>query len=336
MKGTILGIIYCALWYGSILSGFLMIACPLLPLLILSPIKFRKCGDFLFSCWELYPAALLHTFGIKIAVSGDHIHPNESAVLIMNHRTRVDWNFLWAAMYQACLPSIGQHKLKFVLKDPIKHIPGPGWTMQINGFLYITRNWDEDKGRISRALNYLIALSRRTQILIFPEGFSYLVQLFQQANFLDAVYDLTIAYPDSVPQTEIDLITGKFPKEVHFHIERIPSVNIPTQDVTLRNWLENRWLCKENTLEQFYKKKAFSDQAWPMTKLVPLHAALFFWSLLTGLTLIFLIVSPLFRLWALFNALLFVGISLLTNGFHEIEMNWYWKWRTLFCHYKNN
>lgn len=49
----------------------------------------------------------------------------------MNHRTRVDWNFLWAAMYQACLPSIATHRLKFVLKDPIRHIPGPGKVMII-------------------------------------------------------------------------------------------------------------------------------------------------------------------------------------------------------------
>lgn len=44
----------------------------------------------------------------------------------MNHRTRVDWNFLWAAMYQACMPDIACHRLKFILKDPIRHIPGPG------------------------------------------------------------------------------------------------------------------------------------------------------------------------------------------------------------------
>jgi lysocardiolipin and lysophospholipid acyltransferase len=70
--------------------------------------------------------ALLNVLGVKIYVSGDHISPYESAVLVMNHRTRVDWNFLWAAMYQACMPSIACHKLKFILKDPIRHIPGPG------------------------------------------------------------------------------------------------------------------------------------------------------------------------------------------------------------------
>lgn len=55
MRGLLRGILYCALWYGSIVAGFLFIACPFLPLFLFSPPKFRKCGDLLFSCWELYP-----------------------------------------------------------------------------------------------------------------------------------------------------------------------------------------------------------------------------------------------------------------------------------------
>jgi lysocardiolipin and lysophospholipid acyltransferase len=37
---------------------------------------------------------------------------------------------------------------------------------------------------------------------------------------LDAVYDFTIAYPKTVPQTEIDMLKGKFPEEIHFNIKR--------------------------------------------------------------------------------------------------------------------
>lgn len=285
----------------------------------------------------------MKVFGVKIYVSGDHISPHESAVLVMNHRTRVDWNFLWAAMYQACLPSVGCHKLKFILKDPIRHIPGPGnvpnsiyedicisshhhtsvtrasitgWIMQMNGFLYITRRWEEDRGRLSRTLDYLIALDSRTQLLIFPEGtdltesskeksdkyalqhhlprytytlhpkttgFAYLVQHLQRANYLDAVYDLTIAYPDYIPQSEVDLIRGRFPREVHFHIRRISSADIPAHDdSTLRRWLEDRWSDKEAILKGFYERKAFSTQIWPMTKTLPLRVAFGFWSILTG------------------------------------------------------
>ncbi|XP_018055897.1 PREDICTED: lysocardiolipin acyltransferase 1-like [Atta colombica] len=363
MRGFLRGTLYCALWYGSIAAGFLFIACPLLPLLLFSPPIFRKCGDILFACWELYPTALLKAFGVKIYVSGDHISPNESAVLVMNHRTRVDWNFLWAAMYQACMPSVGCHKLKFILKDPIRHIPGPGWIMQMNGFLYITRRWEEDRGRLSRTLDYLIALDSRTQLLIFPEGtdltksskeksdkyalqhhlplytytlhpkttgFAYLVQHLQRANYLDAVYDLTIAYPDYIPQSEIDLIKGKFPREVHFHIKRISSADIPAyDDSTLRKWLEDKWSDKEMILQGFYERKAFSTQIWPMAKMLPLRIAFGFWSILTGMAVLLLIVSPIFQLWTLFFALFFIGLSILNICFNQIEIGWYWRWKEL-------
>ncbi|XP_012265630.2 lysocardiolipin acyltransferase 1-like [Athalia rosae] len=361
MRALLRGTLYCALWYGSIVAGFLFIACPLLPVLLLSPIRFRKCADLLFSCWELYPTGLLEMFGVKILVSGDHISPYESAILVMNHRTRVDWNFLWAAMYQACMPEVAAHKLKFILKDPIRHIPGPGWVMQINGFLYITRHWDEDRGRLSGSLDYLVALGRRCQLLIFPEGtdltpdskkksnnyaskhglpkydytlhpkttgFSYLVRHLHQAEYLDAVYDLTIAYPDYVPQSEVDLVRGKLPKEVHFHVERIPATDVPKDDSMLRQWLENRWHHKEASLEQFSKRKSFPAKIWPMASLIPLRAAIGFWSLLTGAAILLLIISPLFQLWALVHAVVFICLSLFSNGFNQIEMGWYWRWRS--------
>lgn len=37
---------------------------------------------------------------------------------------------------------------------------------------------------------------------------------------IKAVYDLTIGYPDLLPQSEMDALRGVFPKNVHFHIKR--------------------------------------------------------------------------------------------------------------------
>lgn len=235
--------------------------------------------------------------------------------------------------------------------------------MQMNGFLYITRRWEEDRGRLSRTLDYLIALDSRTQLLIFPEGtdltksskeksdkyalqhhlplytytlhpkttgFAYLVQHLQRANYLDAVYDLTIAYPDYIPQSEIDLIKGKFPREVHFHIKRISSADIPAyDDSTLRKWLEDKWSDKETILQEFYERKAFSTQIWPMAKTLPLRIAFGFWSILTGMAVLLLIVSPIFQLWTLFFALFFIGLSILNTCFNQIEIGWYWRWKDL-------
>lgn len=70
--------------------------------------------------------------GTRIHITGDAIVPGTTSLLVMNHRTRTDWNFLWPAVYHAT--SLGTtvkhnrylHPLKFVLKDAIRHIPGPG------------------------------------------------------------------------------------------------------------------------------------------------------------------------------------------------------------------
>lgn len=37
---------------------------------------------------------------------------------------------------------------------------------------------------------------------------------------LDAIYDLSVGYPGTLPQNEFDVLRGKFPEEVHFHIKR--------------------------------------------------------------------------------------------------------------------
>ena len=185
----------------------------------------------------------------------------------------------------------------------------------MNGFLYITRRWEEDQGRLSRSLDYLIALRCRTQLLIFPEGtdltpsskersdkyaskhglpkynytlhpkttgFTYLARHLQESNYLDAVYDLTIGYPDSIPQSELDLLSGKMPNEVHFFIKRIPASDLPSDELSLRRWLEERWIEKEQVLKQFSQKKYFAADPWPKANRMPLRIALIFWTLLTG------------------------------------------------------
>ena len=55
---------------------------------------------------------------------GDHFRPEENSLIILNHRTRVDWNFMWSALLHGTYPPA--HNAKLVLKDEIKRIPGLG------------------------------------------------------------------------------------------------------------------------------------------------------------------------------------------------------------------
>ncbi len=63
--------------------------------------------------------------GVRVRVTGDPLRADENALLVSNHRTRLDWNFLWAAVFHAGWPTAG-HNLKLVIKEEVKRIPGIG------------------------------------------------------------------------------------------------------------------------------------------------------------------------------------------------------------------
>lgn len=50
------GPVFCSLWLASIFSGWLLLCCPLLPLMLLRPRTYRNAIDTVFAMWELYPA----------------------------------------------------------------------------------------------------------------------------------------------------------------------------------------------------------------------------------------------------------------------------------------
>ena len=60
---------------------------------------------------------------IRIVVTGDEIRGGESSLLVLNHRTRMDWLYLWPVLARQ---AVGLTGIKIVLKDMLKSIPGAG------------------------------------------------------------------------------------------------------------------------------------------------------------------------------------------------------------------
>ena len=89
-------------------------------------------------------------------------------------------------------------------------------------------------------------------------GFVYVVNALRSGG-LDAVYDVTIGYPDALPKTEIDLAKGIMPREVHFHIHSYDNKDLPKDDEQLGQWCRDRWEEKEERLKKFYTHKKFQD-----------------------------------------------------------------------------
>ncbi|KAJ7397890.1 lysocardiolipin acyltransferase 1 [Pitangus sulphuratus] len=81
----------------------------------------------------------------------------------------------------------------------------------------------------------------------------------KEGDNLDAIHDITVAYPQNIPQTEKHLLNGNFPKEIHFHVQRYPIETVPTSKEELQLWCRKRWEEKEERLRRFYEGgKCFS------------------------------------------------------------------------------
>lgn len=130
---------------------------------------------------------LEHFLGMKVVISGDEIRPNEANLIMMNHRTRLDWMYFWSVLVRQS----GVKTEKIILKTPLKHIPGagkssshalcnvtallllcvgfffflsPGWAMQVGAFLFINRKWEEDKIILNKMMDYFADLGHKTQV----------------------------------------------------------------------------------------------------------------------------------------------------------------------------
>ena len=89
-----------------------------------------------------------------------------------------------------------------------------------------------------------------------------------ERGLLGAVYDCTIAYPDTKPSTEMAVLRGELPtqvgilpapvlapaptplysdNQVNLHLVRHPLPSLPTTYVGLEKWLEERWRDKVTT-----------------------------------------------------------------------------------------
>ncbi|XP_026496373.2 lysocardiolipin acyltransferase 1-like [Vanessa tameamea] len=379
------GVLVCAAWYYTILAGFYVLYCPVLYLMFIKHILYRKVVDGLFSLWELYPVALFQwCCNTELHHYGDHVNPDETAIIVMNHRTRVDWNYVWIALYHATQkrerntdytckdknikkPELkrdlfnvitrGKSKIKFVLKDEIKTVPGMGWIMQLNYFLYVKRNWQQDEVSMTQFVDYYKRLRYHQQVVLFPEGtdlsednrrrsekFALSRQLpnFEfvlhprttgwavlcsrlRTSGLASVYDVTVAY-DAPAQTEMDLLHGKMPKHVHFHFKRYDIDDLPYEEEELRTWLQDRWKEKNASLERFHKDGSFIDfplNAAPKRQeprpLGVAKLAFVFWTVIDVLFIFWLYYSVLFKFWVIYHTLLFILVTKYFGGFHNIQ-----------------
>ncbi|XP_041418517.1 lysocardiolipin acyltransferase 1 [Xenopus laevis] len=350
-----------ALFLGSFFGSIFMLG-PFLPLMLVSPSWYRWITDRIVATWLTLPVALLElVFGAKVVITGDGFIPGERSVIIMNHRTRLDWMFLWN-----CLLRYSYLRLeKICLKSSLKAIPGFGWAMQVAAFIFIHRKWEDDKNHFEAMLDYFCDIKEHLQILIFPEGtdltdntkarsdefaeknklqkyeyvlhprttgFTFIVDRLREGNNLDAIHDITVAYPHNIPQTEKHILNGNFPKEIHFHVCRYPVSSLPVSKEELQLWCQQRWKEKEDRLRAFYQGERYFDATRrsripPCKSELRVHliklASLLYWTLFPIAMIVLLYLYSLVRWYFLVVIVIFVLQQKIYGGLELIELACY-------------
>jgi 1-acyl-sn-glycerol-3-phosphate acyltransferase len=100
--------------------------------------------------------------------------PGKVTVIMMNHRTVLDWMFLWAVIAE-CGGSDLHYALKIVPKAALSKLPMFGWCMQAFRFLFLSRSSTEgDLATIRAAARCYVAepnsADHGVAVLLFPEG----------------------------------------------------------------------------------------------------------------------------------------------------------------------
>lgn len=274
--------------------GVLIILFPYIPLVFINKKLFHRLFDVSMRLWFGCSVFLIEKVGkIKIFMHMDKKKKRreykKGAIILMNHRTRLDWMFYFCILYRMNL----LEDIKIILKAGLEKIPGFGWAMQSALFIFIKRKWEEDREIFTNLINHYRRIEKNAHILIFPEGtnltentkaksdqyaksqnlelytqvlhprvtgFAHVYKEMKRNDLIDTVHDVTVAYKcKRIPESEILLIKGYLPEEIHFYIdiydvkEIVDSSKEDDINISLGNWLSERWRIKETFLKSFYE-----------------------------------------------------------------------------------
>lgn len=239
--------------------------------------------------WENVVFIMRKIQRIKVEFTGDSIPKNEHAMIISNHQSMID--------IPAILCFVSKEKrlfdLKWFVKDILKYVPILGWGMKFLNFVFLKRDWIKDQKKIKKTFQHitenkipiwLISFVEGTRIskdkvkkcqefcrktnkpvfnhVLLPKTKGFVSTINGLQERLDAVYDLTIGYPQKIPNIT-QLFTGGC-MNIHLHIRRFPMSKVPSCPKKAQIWLWHRFGEKDELLKFFNKAYHF-----PKTEVSP-------------------------------------------------------------------
>lgn len=248
----------------------------------------RKGTSIVFGAWlALWPFLFEKINKTKVIFSGDNVPIEDRVLLISNHRTEVDWMYLWdLALRKGKLGFV-----KYVLKSSLMKWPIFGWAFHVLEFIPVERRWEADKLKMHQMLLSFRDAKDPLWLALFPEGTDFTEKkcirsqkiaaekglavlkhvllpktkgffacLHELKDSLDAVYDITIGYKPMRPSF-IDNVLGVAPSEVHIHIHRVSINKISIiSEADIDTWLMNKFTLKDKLLSDFHLQGHFPGE----------------------------------------------------------------------------
>ncbi|CAI9171570.1 1-acyl-sn-glycerol-3-phosphate acyltransferase epsilon isoform X1 [Muntiacus reevesi] len=257
----------------------------------LLPSRFYQAVDDRLYC--VYQSMVLFFFenytGVQILLYGDLPKNKENVIYLANHQSTVDW--IIADILAVRQNALGH--VRYVLKDGLKWLPLYGCYFSQHGGIYVKRSAKFNENQMRKKLQRYINAGTPMYLVIFPEGTRYNPELTKvisasqafaaqeglpvlkhvltprikathvafdsMKDYLDAVYDVTVAFEGSVDDkgqrkeapSMAEFLCKECPK-IHIHIDRIDKKNIPEEQVSMKRWLHERFEIKDKLLIEFY------------------------------------------------------------------------------------
>ena len=226
--------------------------------------------------------------GVCVSQSGDMVVPKgeRATIVICNHHCRLDWMFLWMLFARQGKLSTLNIALKAPLKK-VPFFGWACQAFHFVFLVRNDRDGDLTRIR-NTLRHCIDVNGTAPTVLIFPEGTDFspdakrkgrqyaaakglpqlehllhprtagLIEVIRALdNELDAIYDVTLSYDnhpevaasaDPRPSESNALLKGRWPKRVHFHIERTATSSLLSgggTDDRLSEWVKGAWAAKE-------------------------------------------------------------------------------------------
>jgi 1-acyl-sn-glycerol-3-phosphate acyltransferase len=256
-----------------------------IPCLLFSKKFSRKIHRTLAFSWWGSAVLLMEKYKrVELVFTGEKVPLKENVVVIANHQSMADVAPLLALAYRKKrLPH-----LKWFAKDILKYVPGMGWGIYLAGNFFVKRDWLRDQEKIDKVFErvlrdrepmWLISFLEGTRItaeklkksqtfskergrpvlehLLAPrtKGFEAVIRSLRA--HLDAVYDVTIAFPQGTP-TLITLFSG-YIHRIDIHVRRFPIQSLPFSEQELAEWVWRVFAEKDELLKHFVKYGFFPE-----------------------------------------------------------------------------